>query len=780
MKRSRLFILFFSLLTLSQAQTPIGKFRAHIPLHSFYSVAIDSEYVYAATNNGLMLVDKTSLYDEQPTRSNWTKVDGLSDIDITKIQYSATNQALIIAYDNGNLDIIKEGKLYNLRDIRDKQITGSKKVSHIRIYGNHTYLAYPFGIVTIDLQNLVIEDTWFSKRNGVQFTTTDISETESHYFMSTESGIFSIPKERSNPANFLEWHLDSTTFESEFKHIVNFCGTLYAIKKGEQDTLCIYSQGSWIPTTHHYNVVRALNVAHNELIVCNWDHVEIFDSTLNRQFLANLYLTENTLPSAFDALTDQAHIWVADAQLGLLDVHREFFYTHVLKENGPFDLSVQSICSVNGVTVTVPGAPFGSAFAPSYHHASMSWFKNQQWDFNAYDFTDYDPLHITTDLTHVVINPQDESDWYISSWGNGLFRCKNQHIVTHYNAANSPLDSTESGKTFLSGMSFDTKGNLWLTNSQSDYMLRMLEPNGTWHAYNISRGVLTSTAKDVVADKLLIDSRGFKWVNYPRGSDFNRYNLIAFSENGTYDNPGDDKFACINMNVAAEVVSSTVYCMAEDLDGEIWIGTDKGIKVIYFPSKVFEGTAHPRNILLEQDGYVSVLFEYEEITAIAVDGANRKWIGTNKAGVFLMSEDGQEQLLHFTAEDHPLFANQITCINIDPHSGEVFFGTSKGLVSYRGTATKGFDKYTLLPVYPNPIRSGYSGPVAINGLKERSLCKITDAAGQLVWQGYSNGGELVWYCVDLFGKRPSTGVYYVMASDKDGKERMVAKFLFIN
>ena len=130
----------------------------------------------------------------------------------------------------------------------------------------------------------------------------------------------------------------------------------------------------------------------------------------------------------------------------------------------------------------------------------------------------------------------------------------------------------------------------------------MLEPNGKWHSYNITNGVLTSSYEAVIAEKLLVDSRGYKWVNFRLGSV--RYSLIAFSDNGTYDNLGDDRLARIDMNAAAEVPSSNVYCMAEDLDGEIWIGTDKGVKVIYYPSRVFDGNVYPRNILLEQDGYV--------------------------------------------------------------------------------------------------------------------------------------------------------------------------------
>ena len=162
-----------------------------------------------------------------------------------------------------------------------------------------------------------------------------------------------------------------------------------------------------------------------------------------------------------------------------------------------------------------------------------------------------------------------------------------------------------------------------------------------------------------------------------------------------------------------------------------------------------------------------------------MDGANRKWIGTSKAGGFLMSENGQEQLLHFTAEDDPLFSNQIVSINIDQLSGEVFFATSKGLVSYRGTATAGHATYEDLPVFPNPVPHGYAGVITVGGLKENSLCKIADSSGKLVWQGYSDGGQLVWDGKDHYGRRPATGVYYVMASDEKGKEKIVTKFVFV-
>lgn len=784
----RIFLVFWSLIMVASlgAQTPIGQFSAHTPMMSFHSVAVADDYVYAAADNGLLLLEKATRDEERPSLSSWSKVEGLSDIDIVKVFYDKTHKALIICYANGNIDVVKEDKLYNVSNVKDKQITGSKVLSHIRMYDGQIFLIYPFGVVIFNPEDLVIEDSWFTKKDGTQYVAYDMAVTEDRYYISTDHGIFSLPKQHSTPANFMDWELDLNADDYVYNHLVTFNDAVYAIKhsisdENADDTLYVKNADGWQSTDRAFQMVNSLMVVESELAVGNWDYVQTLDADLTPTFLAFWY-SDNNYPNVQEAVIDGDVIWAADKTYGLVQYNRTYFSYRYYIINGPFSSATEGICSYNGVTAVVPGSHKGSGYAPCWLHPSLSWFSNQGWQSNPYEFLNYDTAHNTYDLTNVIINPNDESEWFVASWGNGLFRCKDQHVVQHYNADNSRLDfMSETDRTLVSGLGFDKKGNLWMTNSGCAKMLKMLEPDGTWHSYNIGSGVVTSGYQNVVAEHLLVDSRGYKWITFPREDALNRYHLVAFTDNGTYDNLGDDKFARVDMNVAAEVNSSTVYCIAEDLDGEIWIGTDKGVKVIHFPSKIFDGTAHPKNILLEQDGYVSVLFEFEEITAIAVDGANRKWIGTSKAGVFLMSEDGQKQLQHFTAEDHPLFSNQITAISVDPLSGEVFFGTSKGLVSYRGTATGGFVTYEELPVYPNPVRHGYSGPVAVNGLKANSLCKITDASGHLIWQGYSNGGELIWYCVDMFGKRPATGVYYVMCSDNEtGKEKIVTKFLFVN
>ncbi len=784
MKKALLTIVGLLALSGLRGQVAIGQFRSHIPLRSFHSVAVSNDHIYAAAENGLMLLEKGTVNDEAPSLTSWTKVDGLSDVGIALVHYDPGLSTLIVSYDNGNIDLIREGKLYNVSDIKNKPLSGSKRPSHIRTHGDIAYIVYDFGVVLLNMGSRLVEDSWITQGVDTLLAANDIAVSEDRYYISTSTGIYSISRGHPFPSNFLEWDKEPVASVS-FDHLFHIGGRLFANRNatGEpsvevRDTLYVLWEGEWTPTTRTYDNVMGITGNEEEMAVCNQFDVDVLDADGGLVFKAAWYKDDGSYPHAKGATLDGDMVWVADESYGLIAANRTYYYTRYLTMNGPAALNVQGMCSHKGVLAVVPGSA-NASFTPRYQYPSLSWFSNGQWRYNNTDFYHHDPLRTTHDLYNVVINPDKDSEWYVASWGNGLFKCENQKITAHYTARNSLLDSTALGSTFVSGLAFDRKGNLWLTNSQCGNMLKMMEPDGTWHEYNITSGVITST-EGVVAQHLLVDSRNYKWVTFPRDDNFNKYHLVVFNENGTYDNPGDDQLRRIDMNSAARVNSSTVYCVAEDLDGEIWIGTDKGIKVIYYPSRVFEGTALPNNILLEQDGYVSVLFEYEEVTAIAVDGANRKWVGTSKAGVFLMSENGQDELLHFTAEDHPLFSNQITSICIDHLTGEVFIGTSKGLVSYRGTATRGADRYEDLPVYPNPVRHGYTGIVAVGGLKANSLCKITDASGKLVWQGYSDGGQLVWDCKDHFGNRPATGVYYVMASDEDGKEKIVTKFLFIH
>lgn len=231
------------------------------------------------------------------------------------------------------------------------------------------------------------------------------------------------------------------------------------------------------------------------------------------------------------------------------------------------------------------------------------------------------------------------------------------------------------------------------------------------------------------------------------------------------------------------IQGNKVFSIACDQDGEIWIGTDNGISVIYSPENVFTGGNYdaqriiiPRN---DGTGLGDILLENEFITCITVDGDNNKWIGTDNAGVFLLSPDGMNEIYHFTEEDSPLFSNLITDIAIN-NNGEVFIGTSKGIISFRGESAPPEDTFTDVYAYPNPVREGYTGKIGIKGLVKDADVKITDISGNLIYETRSFGGQAVWNGRNFDGRRAKTGVYLVFIANEDGTETIATKILVIN
>ncbi len=224
------------------------------------------------------------------------------------------------------------------------------------------------------------------------------------------------------------------------------------------------------------------------------------------------------------------------------------------------------------------------------------------------------------------------------------------------------------------------------------------------------------------------------------------------------------------------------FSIAEDHEGAIWIGTSTGVAVYNSPSRIWNSDSfyaiQPSVDI--NDGNYHPLLETETITSIAVDGANRKWIGTKNSGVYLVSENGEQEILHFTNENSPLFSNSITAIGINQLSGEVFIGTDKGLISYMGDATGGKPAFENVYVYPNPVRETYDGPVTVSGLLENTDIKITDISGNLVYHTTSLGGQAIWNGKSLNGNRVKTGVYLVFCSDEFGEQTHITKLLFIN
>jgi ligand-binding sensor domain-containing protein len=229
-------------------------------------------------------------------------------------------------------------------------------------------------------------------------------------------------------------------------------------------------------------------------------------------------------------------------------------------------------------------------------------------------------------------------------------------------------------------------------------------------------------------------------------------------------------------------ILSNVYSIAEDLEGNIWVGTDQGPLVYYNPEKVFTEKLNAFRIKIPRnDGSntYDYMLQTELITSIAIDGADRKWLGTEKAGAYLLSSDGTVQVKKYTVENSPILSNSIVSVAVSDKTGDVWFGTSKGIQSVRGDATEGLDEFTNVYAFPNPVRQEFSGNLTITGLVRDSRIKITDVSGNLVYETESSGGMASWDLNTYNGQRVATGVYLIFCASNDGTDSCVIKVLVI-
>jgi hypothetical protein len=365
---------------------------------------------------------------------------------------------------------------------------------------------------------------------------------------------------------------------------------------------------------------------------------------------------------------------------------------------------------------------------------------------------------------------------YYASWRDGLSEMNNGELVVKYNYENTngALETTGSSnnRIKISDLKFDNDGNLWGLSSEVNHPLFVKTRNDEWFSFSMNQNISA-----LFFDDLLIDQYNQKWGVLGR-----EQGLIVYNDNNTISDASDDQYITLkNVVGQGSLPSMGVYSIAEDLDGEIWVGTDKGIGIFYNPSAIFSGSNFDaQQVLIQEGDYGQYLLSEEIIKCITIDGSNRKWIGTKKSGVFLISADGMEEIQHFTTNNSPLFSDNIYDITINPANGEVFIGTGKGLISYRSDATTGMITQNETHVYPNPVRESYNGPIAINGLVTDAHIKITDIDGNLVFEDFAKGGQAIWNGKNKNGDRASTGVYLVFSTDINGLEKMVSKILFIH
>jgi len=776
-------LLFSSLSLILPAQVKVGEWRDHLPYNKIVSVAKAGNFIYAANGAGLL---KYNTADESVEKLS--TINGLSDVGTKLLRYCEYNNSLLVIYDNTNIDVIHNNAIMNASDIKRKAITGKKYINEVSFYKNLAYIACGFGIVVFDVDRLEVKDTYIIGPGGTNLEIYQVARTDSTIFAATEDGIYKASAYNPILTNFQAWQKLPGFPAGPYNCAVNYNGKILVnyseytktLPSGTPvngaDTIYQYDGQSWTKYTdkpNPYTIHRMYSYDAKGLLLIDQFGVERRrpDASLAAYITQYGFATPHVNDVVYEDHEPQYNLyWCADNSSGLVRSYGNYPEpSAAISVPGPGSSLVNNFAVKNNKLLVAP--------VSLSDDGSLYYINEGVYEYNGSNWNNQrSPANDTTfDINNVVYDKKDLTRFWASSWYSGVLEYKNNVVVNVYGKNNSTLSPISASPNWIrcSGLAVDDSYNLWVGNSNVTNFLSVKKANGTWQSFNFSNFISQPSV-----GQILIDKNKQKWIVLTRGSGILVYNDKA----ANFAAPSTANTKLITTAAGSGLLpTAEVFCLAEDQDGEIWVATSQGIAVFYNPENIFTNSNwDSQQILIQQDGYTQILLGTETINAIAVDGANRKWVGTASSGVFCFSPDGQTEIHHFTTDNSPIYANEVHSLAIDETTGDVFIGTSKGIQSYRTSTIKGFEQYTNVHSYPNPIRPGYTGNVYITGLMDASVVKITDIAGNLVWETKSEGGQIEWNLQNFKGERAASGVYIVYCALSDGTQSAVTKLMVIH
>lgn len=425
----------------------------------------------------------------------------------------------------------------------------------------------------------------------------------------------------------------------------------------------------------------------------------------------------------------------------------------------------------------------GAGYTPGldlYRPGSVQILKDGEWTIlqdNLKEITGYRYI----DVDAVEADPADPNHVFAGA-RSGLYEFQDGQFVQVYNIDNSPLQSAVAPASkeyvFMHAMTYDDNGSLWLFNCSTRDLGNMFELTKDKKWVSHQKELLTNNKKSLKGMRSpFFDSRGYLWfVN-------KNWEYPSFY---CYDPKTDEFVNYVKTIVNQDGTSLPDYsptCAVEDLEGNVWIGTNKGPYLMDKDNITKKDTYMTQVKVPRNDGtnFADYLLAGVNISSIVIDGGGRKWFGTEGNGIYLISADNIHEIEHFTAENSPLLSNTIEAMAINTATGELFIGTDLGLCSYMTDATTaaGTMSKDNVYAYPNPVVPDYEGPITIVGLSLNADVKIMSSSGKLVAEGRSNGGAFTWDGHDKSGKRVASGIYMVASATSDGKKGTVCKIAFI-
>jgi ligand-binding sensor domain-containing protein len=753
-----------------QLDQKIGEWRSFLPYNDGRWVTQSEDKIYYSTELSLFSIDKSDVTDF----TFFSKIDGLTDVGIKRIKYNKFSNQLIVVYNNSNIDIIEDGEVINISDVKNNQIlTGDRSINDIHVLDeDKVFFGTAFGVIELNLARLEFSSTVFT-----DISVNDITSIGNILYAATNDGIYYVNLETNNNiADFSSWSVlgsqNGLPIAYSCAHVEAYNDKLYAnienqLYREEEDGQFI-NQPIVGFESHD---IKYLSLGQTQLIVGvqsgNIGKAIFIDENNNQKTIDNI-CANRTLYSIED---EQGRIWYADEFSNIRWAESDSSPCNYTRTNSPAQEEVSDIAIKDGILYAASGGVQDN-YTPLANREGFYILEDGIWTtYRKESIPATDPLEF---INIFQIEPHPSNDRiYVASYYEGLleFNPKTQEALV-YKENNSPISGTvgDSNRERISGLAFDNNEVLWINNFGATTPLIAYTPEGNFHAFD--------PAGDNQLAKVVVDQNGYTWSVLTNASG----GVVVHNSNGTLEDPNDDQSVFINRS-NSEIQTSSVNTVAVDLDGEVWVGTNEGPVIFDSSPALFEGGSLGSRRKVLQDSIAAFLLETEDIRAIAFDGANRKWFGSRN-GIFVQSPDGETLEAQFNVDNSPLFDNIINAFEYDGDTGIMYISTNKGMQSYR-TQTLGSTRIHARQVYayPNPVRPEYNGPIAIKGLARDANVKITDLNGKLVFETTALGGQAIWDGKDYTGRKAQSGVYFVFSTGTasfDTPDSFVTKIMIVN
>ena len=739
---------------------PVGQWREHLNYQHTIQV-VKGDEIYCATKTNLFSIDPSNEFER------YSKVTGLNDIGVQCIEWDAATQQLVIAYNNSNLDIVKKGRSpKNIGDIKRSTISGNKNIYQIYCKDGIAYLSSGLGIIVVNLSKYEIKDTWFIGNGGLQLKINAFTSNGPLFYAATEEGLKTISVYTPNISNYANWQNISGANGLSNGAVNNIAFTNNKIIVQKNDSLFILNSNNWSPLYADANwPIINITASDNKLLVCQRtvtgnERVIIINTNGN---IEKIIMQSGVISFPRSAITDNGITWIADEFGGLSKFNASI---ERFIPNGPPGTASGDMVFQNNILYVAAGS-VNSSWNYLFNREGIFDYKQDIWNYKGY--YNLPVLDSVLDFISLAISSDDASIW-AGSYGGGLVNFKEGLQPRIYKKNNSTLQAAIGDPTSyrVSGLAFDQQNNLWISNYGAPQNLQVRKADGSWKAFSIPFTHLENAVSQIIVDDI-----NQLWIVSPKDN-----GVFCYNFGQSIDNTSDDRWKFYRQGTGnGNLPGNNVLCLLKEKNGFIWVGTDRGIGIIQCITDVFTAQSCEAVLpIVQQDRFAGVLFRDEVVQCMAVDGANRKWIGT-KNGVWLISPDGDNIIYRFTEENSPLLSNDVKRIAVDPVTGEVFIATFNGICSFRSTATEGGSENDKVIVFPNPVPPGYNGMIAIRGLVDDAIVKITELNGRLVYQTRALGGQAVWDGYNFKRDKIASGIYLIIVKDDSGNEKIVTKIV---